>query len=149
MTEPARDAAPGDDAGGFDNPVAHDAAQPELMLLDGGGAARLPDGAIVYLALSARPCPDDNMLSYESFGQGFFDGYCQRCHGMASPDRSGAPPGVTFDSLDSIREIAGEIWSVAADSNRLMPESGTAPSPAERIALGEWLACGAPTDAVL
>jgi hypothetical protein len=116
---------------------------PLLTLIDDGGEGVLPDGAIVYLALWARPCPTDSALTYESFGHGFFQSYCLRCHSAQNADRSGAPAGVNFDALDAIVARKETIWAVAADDNTLMPEAGTAPSPDARRLLGDWLACGA------
>jgi len=119
--------------------------EPSLTLINDGGAGLLPDGAIVYLALWARPCPMDSTLSYESFGRNFFDLYCLRCHSAAREgiERGGAPPSANFDALDAISARKDAIWSMAADDNALMPAAGTAPSPAERRLLGDWLACGA------
>lgn len=135
------------DAGdGFGNAAGSSAAhEPELTLIDDGGAGVLPDGAVVYLALRSRPCPSDSMLSYETFGRAFFTSYCLRCHSTTrtGQDRSGAPPGTNFDTLDEISARKDVIWSVAADGNTLMPAAGSAPSADERRLLGDWLACGA------
>lgn len=43
---------------------------------------------------------------------------------------------------------ASGIWIRAADQNFSMPPVGPPPED-ERALLGEWLACGAPTDAEL
>lgn len=138
---------PGQDAGdAFGNSAGSSAAhEPPLTLIDDGGAGLLPDGAIVYLALRARPCPMDSALSYENFGQAFFASYCLRCHSAQrqGADRGGAPASLNYDELDAIRMRADAIWSVAADEHTLMPAAGTAPSSSERHLLGDWLACGA------
>jgi hypothetical protein len=116
------------------------------QLIDDGGAILLPDGAVVYLAFAARPCPEGSTLSYENFGTPFFDTYCRRCHSSAGGGMpgQGAPAGIAFDDLDSIRTRMELIWSVAGDSHTLMPASGAAPTRDERHQLGDWLACGAP-----
>lgn len=135
----------GQDAGdAFGNAAGH-ASGPPLVLIDDGGAGMLPDGAIVVLALSARPCPAGSTLSYESFGRGFFEHYCLHCHSttLAGTDRNGAPQGVNFDTLDAIVAHKDAIWHMAADANMEMPAAGPAPSPTERHQLGDWLACGA------
>lgn len=116
------------------------------MVIDDGGVALLPDGAVVYLMLWARPCPRDSTLSYASFGESFFTGYCLGCHGAQrkGADRGGAPDGVDFDTLAEIRTRADAIFRLAADANTLMPDSGPRPSADERRMLGDWLACGTP-----
>jgi hypothetical protein len=134
-----------EDAGeSFGNAAGH-ASGPPLMLIDDGGAGVLPDGAVVVLALWARPCPANTTLSYESFGRGFFEHYCLHCHStaLAGRDRGGAPQGVNFDTLDAIAAHKDAIWHMAADDNMEMPASGPAPSASERHQLGDWLACGA------
>lgn len=117
----------------------------ELMLIDDGGAGKLLDGAIVYLALWARPCPSDSALTYESFGKAFFKNYCLHCHSSArtGAERNNAPADVNFDTLDAIRERKDDIFDMAGDTNTLMPAAGTPPSAQERHQLGDWLACGA------
>jgi cbb3-type cytochrome c oxidase subunit III len=135
----------GEDAGdSFGNAAGH-ASDPSLTLIDDGGAGVLPDGAIVVLALWARPCPGGSTLSYENFGRGFFEQYCLHCHSLmrTGTDRGGAPQGVNFDTLDAIAARKDDIWHMAADTNMEMPASGPAPSAAERHKLGDWLACGA------
>jgi hypothetical protein len=144
-TSAVNTAQPAHDAGdGFGNAAGNSAARHAMLtLIDDGGAGVLPDGAVVYLALWARPCPRDSTLSYESFGRDFFQSYCLRCHSEQNTDRHGAPAGVNFDALDGIRAHEETIWALAADDNTAMPEAGTAPSLDERRSLGDWLACGA------
>ncbi len=95
-------------------------------------------------------CPTTQTLTYENFGQDFFDSYCQRCHGgtVAGADRNGAPSDHTFDTVEHIRTFADHIDERAAAGpagvNTIMPPEGEAPTEAERTQLGEWLACGAP-----
>jgi uncharacterized membrane protein len=88
-------------------------------------------------------CPDGgSALTYENFGQPFMTNYCVRCH--AAGDVSG---GVSLDTQSSVQSHIAQIDGQAAASanvvNTSMPEGGSAPSDAERIQLGEWLACGA------
>jgi mono/diheme cytochrome c family protein len=123
-------------------------ATPKLAVtfIDDGGLAVLPDGAIIYVLFSARPCPSDNGLTYENFGAAFFASYCQRCHSATKQgsDRNDAPSDLNFDDLPSIRALAPKIWGQAGDSNITMPAGAPKPMPDERVKLGEWLACGAP-----
>jgi uncharacterized membrane protein len=62
--------------------------------------------------------------------------------------RQNATVGVDFDNLDMIKAHAARIWIRAGDGNDTMPPAGD-PDEVERELLGEWLACGAPTDAEL
>ncbi|MCH9687756.1 MAG: hypothetical protein K0V04_40375 [Deltaproteobacteria bacterium] len=98
--------------------------------------------------LEERPCPDDNFLTYENFGGPFMLTYCTGCHGSGVPAdmRQMAPLGVDFDDVEDVRTHAVNIWALAADQNEAMPPVGAA-DDMERMMLGEWLACGAPTDA--
>jgi hypothetical protein len=49
-----------------------------------------------------------------------------------------------LDTLEDARAWADRIWVRAADHNATMPPVG-GPEADERSALGEWLACGAPS----
>jgi hypothetical protein len=103
-----------------------------------------------WASLDERPCPDDSALSSENFGGPFLLTHCTGCHhsSLGEAERAGAPVGVDFDSLDDVRARADRIWARAADHNTSMPPAG-GPAPDERVRLGEWLACGAPTAAEL
>ena len=88
---------------------------------------------------SGATCPTGSTLTYENFGRGFFASYCDRCHA------SGIRP--TINNQAAIQAQRAKIDEVAAAGpdgvNTSMPESGAAPSEADRRKLGEWLACGA------
>ncbi|MBC8071808.1 MAG: hypothetical protein IAG13_26010 [Deltaproteobacteria bacterium] len=104
--------------------------------------------APMWTSLDERPCPPDSWLTWESFGGPFVLDYCTSCHGSGLPDgmRQMAPVGLDFDDVEDVRAHAGRIWARAADHNMTMPPAGAAPQD-ERTWLGEWLACGAPTEA--
>jgi len=124
---------------------------PEKHYINDGGAVLLPDGAIIYQSFATRPCPVDSALQYEDFGAQFFQTYCRRCHSDANVgmQRQGAPVGLNFDDVDSIRSLKEIIWNIAADSHTIMPPAAPVPTHDERRQLGEWLACDAPSsDAV-
>ena len=95
-------------------------------------------------------CPISSTLTYASFGQPFFTTYCQRCHASTVTDlaRMGAPVNTTFDTVEDIRFHSHHIDELAAagpaGTNTEMPPDGAMPTAAERLQLGEWLACGAP-----
>jgi len=94
-------------------------------------------------------CPTTDPPTYASFGQGFFAMYCTDCHAQAKTgaDRQGAPVTIDFDTRSGVRENTSRIDQQAAfgpkAKNRLMPEDGhdPVPSDAERIRLGEYIAC--------
>lgn len=91
------------------------------------------------------PCPPGGTaLTYESFGVGFFDVWCQGCHGSASTDRRGAPGDFIFDTPDQIRRHRARIFIRAAAENDSMPPGPDNPPLSVRTQLAEWLACGAP-----
>lgn len=86
-------------------------------------------------------CPSGSTLTYDNFGQSFFQTNCLACHGSRGPESP------KFDTVEQIRANRSDIDKEAAagpDSvNTDMPNGGTVPE-AERRKLGEWLACGAP-----
>lgn len=100
--------------------------------------------------LSERPCPEDSFVSYENFGGPFIVTWCNGCHSsqLGAETRAGAPSGIDFDNVEAIRAHAERIWARSGDGNLSMPPAGD-PDPIDRELLGEWLACGAPSDADL
>ena len=103
-----------------------------------------------YASLAERPCPEDSVLTYENFGGPFMLGWCNGCHtsGLPEADRQGAPLGSDFDDITLIRAHKDRIWARSGDHNLTMPPAA-GPEDEERAMLGEWLACGAKTQAEL
>jgi len=103
-----------------------------------------------WASLDERPCPDDSFLTYENFGGPFMLSYCTTCHSsrLLADMRQGSPIEINFDGIEDIRDQADRIWIRAADQNQTMPPVGP-PEDLDRMRLGEWLACGAPTAADL
>ena len=101
-----------------------------------------------WASLAERPCPEGSEVDGQNFGVGFILTYCSGCHssGVPADERQMAPAGVDFDNVDDVRAWADRIWARAADQNMTMPPVNSVPD-ADRIKLGEWLACGAPLDA--
>lgn len=97
-----------------------------------------------------RPCPEDSFVTYENFGWPHMLTFCTGCHSSMLPAdmRQGAPIEVNFESVQDVRQQAGRIWARSGDQHLSMPPVGPA-ADQERVLLGEWLACGAPTDADL
>lgn len=92
-------------------------------------------------------CPPASTLTYENFGKPFMEKYCTRCHSseLLGSQRKGAPLYHDFDSLLGVVVVADHVDEYTAagpDSvNKIMPPDGVKPILAERMQLGEWLAC--------
>jgi hypothetical protein len=95
-------------------------------------------------------CPTDSSLTYDTFGSGFMEAYCLRCHSqtVTGVDREGAPSDHNFDTVNAIRGLADHIDEHAGAgpdaTNTLMPPDDPRPSLEQRMQLSAWLACGAP-----
>ncbi|HMJ15814.1 MAG TPA: hypothetical protein VK524_30570 [Polyangiaceae bacterium] len=104
-------------------------------------------------AHSGATCPEGSTLTYENFAAPFFANYCTRCHSsqLSGAARAGAPPGADFDTLEGILAHAHHVDQYAAAgpeaANTFMPPSDPRPPLAERLQLGEWLACADGDDA--
>jgi hypothetical protein len=100
-----------------------------------------------WSSLDERPCPDDSDLTWENFGGPFVLTYCTGCHHSELPAdvRQNAPYAINLESVELVRTNADRMWARAADQNATMPPAGAAADD-ERMLLGEWLACGAPTN---
>jgi hypothetical protein len=96
--------------------------------------------ACVGTPIQDHPCPPGGTtLTYENFGEAFFQDYCIRCHGGPNGYSSRS-----FTSLDSIRAESARIFINAAGDNQFMPPGPDGPPQSERDELADWLACGAP-----
>jgi hypothetical protein len=108
-------------------------------------ATKDPDGP--WDTMAERPCPPENILSWENFGDPFVTSWCTGCHSsdlVGEESRREAPPEINFDDHEQVEMFRDVMWLRAADHNREMPPAG-GPGFAERTLFGEWLACGAPT----
>jgi uncharacterized membrane protein len=65
--------------------------------------------------------------------------HCAGCHNVDSP-----PVGVKLDSWERVRAASGRIKAVAVDSHVMPLGNPTGMTPAERQALGAWIAAGSP-----
>lgn len=91
-------------------------------------------------SLEDTPCPPQGtQLTYENFGQPFFNAYCNHCHGGKDGYSSRA-----FVTVEHIRDDRERIFVTAAADNVSMPPGPDDPPPEDRERLAEWLACGAP-----
>jgi hypothetical protein len=133
--------------------------------VEGSGKAVSPERLEVTLVVQGytlSTCPPGSTLRYAGggnggrepadFGRAFFGRYCTGCHGSAviGAARSGAPPGVNWDTPESIRAQRHWIDAFAGRgpgaSNEDMPPEWVPvqPTSAERQLLARWIACGAP-----
>lgn len=100
-------------------------------------------------------CPQDNALTYRSFGAGFLRTWCTGCHSstLADSERQDAPGDVNFDRPDSYKQQAQLVYERAVleghkfaddpNSASPMPPAGLVPA-ADLRRLGQWIACGSP-----
>jgi hypothetical protein len=101
---------------------------------------------------SVCPSPADQTLTWENFGQKFMTDYCTECHDSKKrgADRDGAPSFHDFDTVYGVRAVHEHVDETTAAGpaaiNDGMPEDNPKPSLDERYQLGEWIACGMPTD---
>lgn len=99
---------------------------------------------------SGATCPENSTLTWDTFGKGFMESYCTRCHStaLAGSARQGAPSDHNYESAELVRMQLDHIDETAAAGpasvNTAMPIGSPTPTEAERKQLGEWLACGAP-----
>lgn len=101
-------------------------------------------------------CPPTQTLSYENWGMAFMTTYCTDCHDShkRGEERQGATSFHDFDTIYGIRAVYEHIDLTAAAGptgivNDSMPNESPYPTLEERKQLGEWIACGMPTDAQL
>lgn len=97
--------------------------------------------------LGTRACPPSSTYTYENFGEPFLRSQCLGCHSADLPEgsRQQAPIDVNFNTYDEVRQWGVQIFADAADGATRMPPAG-GPTAADRVALGDWLACNAPRE---
>ncbi len=86
--------------------------------------------------------PETPIVTYETFGQGFVDTYCQGCHASTTPNRQGAPEILSFDTETDVLGHAASILdaTVPLEGDARMPPNG-GPSDEDRERLEIWLTC--------
>lgn len=113
-------------------------------------------GMLVLAACSDPPegedtgstCPPADKPDYATFGTAFFSTYCLDCHSqtLSGEDRHDAPVTINFDTRSLVRENTSNIdkqaaWGPNAHNTLMPPEGEPQPTDAERIRLGEYIAC--------
>jgi hypothetical protein len=77
-------------------------------------------------------------LTYQNFGKAFIDGNCVGCHNRQSPTLT------TQAEVQAARDAIDRSAAAGPNAtNTIMPKDHDVPV-ADRLKLGEWLACGAP-----
>ena len=84
------------------------------------------------------PCAQPT-VNWDSFGQSFLITHCQGCHASTSPQRYGAPQGISFDTEEQAAELQSAIERTVLDQESMPPAGGL--NEDERALLAEWLAC--------
>jgi uncharacterized membrane protein len=97
-----------------------------------------------FLTACASDTPDTGLcaqptVTWESFGQGFLITHCQGCHASTSPQRYGAPDGISFDTQEQAAELQSAIERTVLDQESMPPAGGL--SDDERTLLERWLDC--------
>lgn len=102
---------------------------------------------LLAIGCSGDPPPPEPACeaTWEGFAQPFLTTWCLPCHSasVTGDDRHGAPETVNFDTYASTVPWTEAIALVAGDPEGWMPPAGGV-TDAERAALREWVACGAP-----
>ena len=94
---------------------------------------------------------DCDELTYENFGQAFFQSYCLRCHSVTNVGdiaRNDAPVGINYDTLEGVREFATRIRLRAGELGDMPPLLVPVPRPPEeeRLKLIRWIDCDTPSE---
>ena len=79
------------------------------------------------------------MGDQHDFGEAFFDSYCQSCHAASSPNRFGAPEGVSFDTEAEVSAQLERVQAVVIDGGSMPPGGGVL--EADLSELERYLAC--------
>lgn len=97
----------------------------------------------------AGGCDDKPWLTWQGYARGHLTTWCTPCHSRQVPveERSGAPVGVDFDTLEDVRRFAERIAVTGTGAEARMPPAGGVSDEAKDL-LAEWLACGAPGEEV-
>ena len=111
----------------------------------GGGQRGEPDPGGQPETPPIEVCPEDSVVTWESFAESFITTRCLACHteNHSGTDRQGAPEGIDFDSYEAVVAHASRVAAVATGSSPTMPPADGV-EEADRARLAEWLACGTP-----
>ena len=117
------------------------------MFFSGQGCSPdVPLTADIADAAKAAPCSE---TTYVNFAAAFFHDYCLPCHNdmlTSDLDRTDAPTGINFNTLDGIRAFQRRIRLRAGEQGDMPPTllPVARPSDEERARLIRWIDCGTP-----
>jgi uncharacterized membrane protein len=100
----------------------------------------------VWIRPSSPPAAAASTPTSTAKVQAIVEQRCVPCHSEhpTNPTVSSAPQGIEFDTLAEVKARADAVKSVAVDSTVMPLGNVTRITPAERAALGAWIAAGAP-----
>ena len=83
--------------------------------------------------------------TWANYAQGFFAGYCSRCHAstLTGAARNGAPDGYDWDVEATVRVLASQIRAAVGVDN-FMPPAAPTPSCDERRRIVRWIDAATP-----
>lgn len=84
-------------------------------------------------------CMNDSLLTWNNWGEGFFQTWCQSCHSRNTPQRNGAPENLNFDTLDDVIKWQSSIFDSVIASER-MPKGGGIPAGVQQQLI-EYMDC--------
>lgn len=87
-------------------------------------------------------CADRRAVTWNNWGHGFVQTWCQPCHSAGSADRYGAPEAVNLDTLDQVVSFSDSISRTVLD-DETMPVGGGV-SDEDKALLRDFLECGLP-----
>jgi uncharacterized membrane protein len=118
-----------------------------LLACDKGGDGAVADEADLDASADAPAthpdCSADEAaypLSWEGTARPILLTYCAACHAAASPQRFGAPEGVSFDTEDEARTWGARIRARTIDIGDMPVGGGVFAN--DRFLLEAWLDCG-------
>ena len=96
---------------------------------------------------SAEPEPEPDctnvpLVTWESWGEGFFITWCQPCHSVLTVERNGAPEGIDFDTETDLVRWQESVQRTVLDEES-MPVGGGL-SEDDAVLLKALLDCGLP-----
>ncbi len=85
-------------------------------------------------------CEGALVVTWESWGEGFFTTWCQPCHSATTAERNGAPPGVDFDTEADVVQWSASIRYTVLEAGT-MPVGGGLDAD-DAVLLAALLDCG-------
>ena len=118
---------------------------PSFALAFTAAVAAIVSGGCNAITIDQWPCPPGGTtLTWDNFGQGFFEQYCDSCHSAPDGQRNGAPDNYVFGTREAVVALKDRIFANSAATNDAMPPGPDGPPSNVRDELADWLACGAP-----